>query len=548
MSSNKTKKDEESLEEALSPLINRLIDKNYESSKEKISQQMAPLIGGAIRKQIKSQKDDIVDALYPVVGNMISRYVTKMFEDMLANINNQIQNGLSFKTIKRKLTAKIKGVSESELLLNENAVVKMQSLLLIHKETGIVLAHVENPDSPLNEPEMLASMMTAIRSFVNDWVEKNSDNNELGEIEYGDKKIIIESSGYSYLAVIVQGNTNKLIYDKIREALENIVLNHGDEIKNFNGNLENFDNITIYREISQLLSSDENKDIKIKKMHPLLFIIPALILVFTIFYYYKNYLNDALMNEINTKLYKTASLTSFRLSSKVYDGGVVVLQGEVPFLYHKKLAGSIANDTEGVKKIENEIVVVNTLQDPMQISANIAYLLKGFNLQNGVNITYTFDYETLILKGNVWNKTLKQTLLEKLKELRFINKIEDKIKILPPKIDTKIYFEKASVHLSTKAQTKLVTLLTLLKNVDSSYTLTLTSYSDQIGTVERNRILSKQRLSSIETFLKNQGELKNKIQLIIQDTPPNDVDVTKNPEKARTVIITYASGDNNVSL
>ncbi|MEJ2415075.1 MAG: BON domain-containing protein [Sulfurimonas sp.] len=254
------------------------------------------------------------------------------------------------------------------------------------------------------------------------------------------------------------------------------------------------------------------------------------------------------MNEINTKLYKTASLTSFRLSSKVYDGGVVVLRGEVPFLYHKKLAGSIANNIEGVKKIENEIVVVNTLQDPMQISANIAYLLKGFNLQNGVNITYTFDYETLILKGNVWNKTLKQTLLEKLKELRFINKIEDKIKILPPKIDTKIYFEKASVHLSTKAQTKLVTLLTLLKNVDSSYTLTLTSYSDQIGTVERNRILSKQRLSSIETFLKNQGELKNKIQLIIQDTPPNDVDVTKNPEKARTVIITYASGDNNVSL
>jgi outer membrane protein OmpA-like peptidoglycan-associated protein len=548
MSSNKTKKDEESLEKALSPLINRLIDKNYESSKEKISQQMAPLIGGAIRKQIKSQKDDIVDALYPVVGNMISRYVTKMFEDMLANINNQIQNGLSFKTIKRKLTAKLKGVSESELLLNENVAAKIQSLLLIHKETGIVLAHVENPDSPLNEPEMLASMMTAIRSFVNDWVEKNSDNNELGEIEYGDKKIIIESSGYSYLAVIVQGNTNKLIYDKIREALENIVLNHGDEIKNFNGNLENFDNITIYKEISQLLSSDKNKDIKREKTHPLLFIIPALIVGFTIFYYYKNYLNDALMYEINTKLYKTPSLTSFRLSSKVYNDGVVVLKGEVPFSYHKKLAGSIANDIEGVKKIKNEIVVVNTLQDPMQISANIAYLLKGFNLQNGVNITYTFDYETLILKGNVWNKTLKQTLLEKLKELRFINKIEDKIKILPPKIDTKIYFEKASVHLSTKAQTKLVTLLTLLKNVDSSYTLTLTSYSDQIGTVERNRILSKQRLFSIETFLKNQGELKNKIQLIIQDTPPNDVDVTKNPEKARTVIITYASGDNNVSL
>ena len=184
----------------------------------------------------------------------------------------------------------------------------------------------------------------------------------------------------------------------------------------------------------------------------------------------------------------------------------------------------------------------------MQISANIAYLLKGFNLQNGVNITYTFDYETLTLKGSVWNQTLKQTLLEKLQELHFINKIEDNIKILPPKIDTKIYFEKASVHLSTQAQTKLVTLLTLLKNVDSSFALTLTAYSDQIGTLERNRLLSQQRLSHIEAFLKNQGELKNKLQLIIQDTPPNDVDATKNPEKARTVVITYANGDNNVSL
>ena len=544
---HKVAREEDSLEEALSPLVNRLIDKNYESSKEKISKQMAPLIGGAIRQQIKSQKDDIVDALYPVVGNMISRYVTKMFEEMLTKINTQIQSGLSFTTLKRKLTAKIKGVSESELLLSENAIANIQALLLIHKETGIVLAHVQNPDYPLNEPEMLASMMTAIRSFVNDWIEKNRDNNELGEIEYGDKKIIIESSGYSYLATIVQGNANKLIYDKIRETLENIVLNHGDAIKEFDGNLEKFGNMTIYKEISQLLSSDDTKE-QNEKLHPLLFLFPILIVVFTIFYTYTNYLNEELMQKINTKLYKTPSLTSFRLSAHVYNNGTVILHGEVPFAYHKHLAQTIIKDIKGINEIKNEIVVVNSLQDPMQISANIAYLLKGFNTQKGVNITYTFDYTTLTLQGSVWNESLKQNLLQQLQKINSINKIEDQIKIVPPTIDTTIYFNKSSTQLSVVAQTKLITLLTLLKNVDKSQSLILTSHSDQIGTVETNRLLSKQRLSHIELFLKEQGQLPNNLQSIILDTPPEGVDVIQNPQKARSVTITLANKENNASL
>lgn len=182
--------EEETLQKALSPILNRLIDQNYKDSKDKIAKQMAPLIGSAIRQQIKSQKSDVVDALYPVLGNMISRYVTKTLEEMLNKINNQIQNGLSFEALKRKLTAKVRGISESELLLNENATANIRALLLIHKESGLVLAHSENPNYPISEPEMLASMMSAIRSFINDWIEQNGTDQEIGEIEYGGLSLI----------------------------------------------------------------------------------------------------------------------------------------------------------------------------------------------------------------------------------------------------------------------------------------------------------------------------------------------------------------------
>lgn len=547
MKSEKIPTEEASLEEALSPLVTRLIDKNYESSKDKISMQIAPLIGGAIRKQIQSQKDDIVDALYPVMGNMISRYFTKMFEEMLVNINKQIQSGLSVKTLKRKLTAKFKGISETELLLSENTTATIRALLLIHKETGIVIAHEENPNYPLNEPEMLASMITAIRSFVNEWVEKNGDNNELAEIEYGDKKIIIESSGYSYLAIIIQGNANKMIYDKIRATLETIVLNHGEDIKKFNGNLEAFSKLSLHNMIFDTTNYDQVNEEKTSKLHPLIFVIPILFIAYLVYYFYTDHLNEELTQQVNTKLYKTPALTLFRLTSNV-NNGLVTLSGEVPFDYHKQLAQTTLNGIQGIKGIKNEIVVVNTLQDPMQISSNIAYLLKGFNTQKGVNVTYTFDYDTLTLSGSIWRESLKQKILEQIQKINFIHKINDKIEIIPPQIYTTIYFDRGSTKLNIASQTKLITLLNNLKGIDNSYKLILTSYSDQIGSIKRNRYFSKQRLASISNFLKKQGQVQNKLITIIKDIPPKGVDPVVSPEKSRIVIITLANKENNVSL
>ena len=194
MNETKNNLQEKALLEAFSPLVSKLIDKNYEESQDKIASQIAPLIGSAIKEQIKNQKDDVVDALYPVMGNMISRYVSKMFEEMLNSINKQIQTGLSFKTFSRRIEAKIKGVSETELLLSETSFSNIRAVFLIHKETGIVLAQAQSDLNPINEADMLASMMTAIRSFVNDWVEKNETYSELGEIEYGGSKIVIETS------------------------------------------------------------------------------------------------------------------------------------------------------------------------------------------------------------------------------------------------------------------------------------------------------------------------------------------------------------------
>ena len=542
MSKTDKTQDESHLEEALSPIVNRLIDKNYETSQDKIASQMAPLIGSAIREQIKSQKDDVVDALYPVLGNMISRYVTKTLEDMLEKINTQIQNGLSFSALKRKLTAKIKGVSETELLLNENASANIRALLLIHKETGIVLAHSENPNHPVSEPEMLASMMTAIRSFVNDWVNQNSEHQELGEIEYGGNKIILEASGYAYLAVIVEGSAYKATYDKIRNTLEQIVLHHGESIRNFDGDLSTFSNLEIYREIGSLLQEKPQKMMK-KKMHPLMFLIPLSLLSWASYSYYKSYISSEVLNAVQEKLYKTPQLTSYRINVLIDNDNNIILSGEVPFAYHKELAQKSISNIKGLQSITNNIIVVESFKDPMQTSANIAYLLAGLNNANAINVSYEYDFDTLTLSGWVWSQSRKKEVLALLSKVKEINNIKDKIKILPPEITTRIYFQKNSTKLTEQAKAKLIATISFLKELDSQTKISLISYSDMIGTPEHNAKLSIKRVEHLLTFLQIGSISKENITTQIFNAAPADINATTTPELARCIVIDYIKED-----
>ena len=544
----KTADEEKILEDALSPLVNRLIDKNYETSKDKIASQMAPLIGSAIREQIKSQKDDVVDALYPVMGNMISKYVTQSLEDILNKINTQIQNGLSVETLKRKLKAKIKGVSETELLLSEITNSKVKAVLLIHKETGIVLTHLENKNHTLNEPEMLASMMTAIRSFVNDWVEQNGSNQELGEIDYGGNKIIIEASGHSYLAVIIEGAAYKSTYDVIRTTMQNIVLHHGNMIQEFQGDTSTLDEEALKADLLPLLqyadddtATTRNTQEK-KKIHPLLYIIPLLLVAYGSYSYYKSYTNTQLQQKIETRLDSIPSLMLYKIQTEV-DDGVVTLKGVVPFEYHKHLAQQSLQNIKDIKEIHNDLKVVPTLQDPMQVSSNIAYLLDGLNTQEGVGITYTYDYNTLTLNGSVFNPSQKEQILEKIKKIEEIKNIKDNIKVIPPKLSETLYFKKNKTQLTQELKKQLTHFAISLSHLDTSYPLKITLYSDTLGSPKKNEQLSKKRLQNIKDFLQKELQVKNDIITSIKNTPPPGIDAKKYPYKARCATISLIDKD-----
>jgi len=545
MSQNKkTINEEDALESALSPIVNKLIDKNFESSGDKIASQMAPLIGGAIREQIKSQKDDIVDALYPVMGNMISKFVTKSLEDLLNKINEQIQNGLSTQAIKRKIKAKLKGVSETELLLEESSEADIKAVLLIHKESGSLLCKVEGQEGQLSDADMLASMMSAIRSFVNEWISANESDHELGEIEYGGNKIIIETSGYSYLAVIVEGAAYTKTYEKIRTTLSNLIEEHGQEIKNFQGNFEELNTQAIKQELQKLLTNNSKKRETQKKKSPLLFLIPLILISYFGYLSYQSYKDEELQEKITKVLQHTPQLLPFKIDVTV-DDMIVTIKGSVPFSYHKELIQKKLKTLLKDTQIKNEIQVIPTLTDPMQVSSNIAYLLKGVNLDPKTNINYNFDYNTLTLFGTTSSIKKKKEILQAIQNIKGIQSVSDSINVVIPTIDAQIYFEKSSTSLNDTTKKQLKKIANLLKENSIDKALELKAYSDMIGNKTKNRALAQKRVRSIINFLKEEN-ITNKIEITIFDTPPPDVDPKKDPSKARQIRLRLKNGADNV--
>ena len=530
-------KEGQALVDALEPIVTKLIDDNFENSKEKIVIQISPLIGDAIREQIKSKKDDIIEALYPILGSMISKFVSKSLEEALNSINDQIQAGLSFKSLKRKIEAKRKGVTETQLLLEENSNSDIGAVLLIHKETGIILCEVHNPNEMLIEPEMIASMMTAINSFINDWIEKNESSNQVGEIDYGASKIVVENAGFAYLAVIVHGATYNRTLKKIRNTLETIISSHADEIREFNGNFSDFPSAPISEKMSTLISENQNTQNQKRKLHPLVWFIPLMLLFTLSWNIYQSNIQANLETKIQKTLYENPKLTAYRIQINLEEG-VVDMNGHVPFLFHKELAEKSIKQIKGIESIKNNLIILPTLDDPMQISSNISYLLNGLNTDKGINITYEYNYPNYTIFGSTWDTHRKNKVLQALKSLNITMSLTDKIVISPPDIKTILFFNKGTYLLNEIQKNELLELSKLLNTLDKDTIVSVKGFSDDQGTTEIQHYFAKMRAESIASVLKDTFLVKQHITISTDDDISLYLDVESNADKQRCSVIT----------
>jgi len=240
------------LAEYLAQVITKSADRDLPS----LSRSLQCVISPAIAKEIADNKDKMVDALYPIMGGMISKYVSNAIAEMMESINAKIEDGLSFERYKRKAKAKLTGVSESELLLEEAADAKIESLFVIQKDTGLLITEAHIEEKEIDDPHMVASMASAIKDFVNDWIEHNETSSEVQLLSYGNATLYIESAGSVYLIAFLDAEPDHEQRARINAFFATLIKKYSDFFQRFDGNDRAEEILEIQEEMKRFLSEE----------------------------------------------------------------------------------------------------------------------------------------------------------------------------------------------------------------------------------------------------------------------------------------------------
>ncbi|NEP73062.1 MAG: OmpA family protein [Okeania sp. SIO2G4] len=511
---------------ALAPEMGAAIREQIRIDPRQISQALAPEMGRAIKDQITLEPNSIVDALYPVMGSTISKYMTQEIRE----INDKISETFSFKGIRRKIQAIFQGVSEAELIISEVMIFTVQAVFLIHKESGLVISEVQHSRQDRLESEMLAGMLTAIRSFVNDCIAQSGDFSELNEIEYGDSKIILEVAGYCYLAVVIRGQTNKSFIKELRKILSKIVIDYGKYIKIFAGDPD-----TIPASIQLLLKSlmdienvQENQKLQISKPPTALLIVCGLILSLIFIpwgiYQYYSRLYRGIEARTREAWSNIPELAIYRIGAKVKRGSLI-LTGQLPNQNLRNRAAKIAKKQASPYNLEvhNQITAVRRPQDASEISDEVDRLTRVLNQMEGVSISTEYGEGRVTVKGTVMDMADSQIIIRKIEQVPGVKSVISTTKLSPLKLKTRIYFDLGSAKLHPVYIDTMAQIQEFLTQYPQKH-LRIIGHTDRTGNPNINEQLALERSYTVRDALVKQGVDARRLEVTGQTNSPQGVE------------------------
>ena len=214
----------------LSVKVDPIIENKLDEFVKEIPTTLGPTITEALKEEIKNSQDAVVEALFPIIGKMIKRFIQHEMKLLSERVNNQINKTFSFKNLFRKAKSKLSGIDDADLILQEQANPVIEQIIVIEKGSGLVLGEVSK--NKMTDEDMVAGMLTAIKSFVEDAFTKESQN--LQYIEYDYYHIHLQNFSSYYIAAVISGVDNVIFKDKVEEKLLECASNdiNTDTLKN----------------------------------------------------------------------------------------------------------------------------------------------------------------------------------------------------------------------------------------------------------------------------------------------------------------------------
>jgi len=258
--------DAEGLIERIAPILSDMIGRTIRDSRDDMAEALGPLMGEAIRVQIRDSRKDMVEALYPVIGETVQKSVAESVREFQRNIDSQLKKTFGPEGMLRTVTARLRGVSPTQLALRDSLPFSVREIFLIQRETGLLLAHSHPGTSEIVDSDIVSGMLTAIRDFVQDSFGQGQEDKELDEIQYGDQRVVIQSGRAAYLAVVMNGVEPEGFRARLHEFISELHVKYESALKQYNGDPATLPNLQ--PKIARLVADIGGEETGPKKMSP----------------------------------------------------------------------------------------------------------------------------------------------------------------------------------------------------------------------------------------------------------------------------------------
>ncbi|WP_413166999.1 BON domain-containing protein [Capilliphycus salinus ALCB114379] len=523
--------------QAIAPEIGAAIREQIRIDRDEIVDALAPTMGKAIKEQVTLERDAMVDALYPVIGSTITRYLAEAIRE----INDKVSNALSVEGINRKIRARVQGVSEAELILQEVMKCTVQAVFLIHKTSGLIISEVQQLGEARLESEMLAGMLTAIRSFVNDCIVQGDEIKEINEIEYGDSRIVIEVAGYCYLAVIVQGEIKKIFLDKIRKTLIKITQKYGKEIESFDGDPETVPP-EILAELEKLMQvgTKQHQDTSKNTLLVLSGVILGSVLIPFAIVQYRNSVIHRVETQVIQALDSEPELAVYRLGVDA-KGNTVTLDGKLPNQRLREKAEKVVQPIVPNWTIDNDIIAVKMPPDPVLVEAEVKRLTETLNQMNGISISTQYEPDQVKIQGKVLQESDLQKVTQAFEKIEGVNSVVSTVQVEPLPIATRVYFNLNSAELLSEDMiVKIYPVSQYLKQYPN-LNVRIVGYSHPKEKLKRNAKLAVSRSQTVQTALESYGIDRRRMTAVGKNERPPGVEENQAEWLSRAVIFEIIS-------
>jgi OOP family OmpA-OmpF porin len=200
----------------------------------RLAEALGPTVEAALKRSVRSEPRLWAETIFPIVLPAIRMAIASALREMVLTLNQMLEHGLSLKSWRWRLESWRAGRSFAEVVLLRTLVYRVEQVLLIDRNTGLLLLSVAALDVMPQDTSLISAMLTAIQDFIHDSfdVDRGTD---IRELHIGDFSLWIEQGPRAAIAAAVRGNAPVELRETLRAAVDLVHQEFRIELRQFQG-------------------------------------------------------------------------------------------------------------------------------------------------------------------------------------------------------------------------------------------------------------------------------------------------------------------------